>query len=137
MTDGAYGLRYSTSQIDAGADAADTLSQFLNVAKDGMFGTTLPATCFPNANLSACSWDTDLAYQMGTALASECKAAGVHLLLGPGINLRRTPLAGRAFEYYSEDPILCRRPRRRHDQRSARPRRRRVAEAFRLQQFRD
>lgn len=107
MTDGAYGLRYSTSQIDAGADAADTLAQFLNVAKDGMFGTTLPATCFPNANLSACSWDTELAYQMGTALASECKAAGVHLLLGPGINLRRTPLAGRAFEYYSEDPILA------------------------------
>ncbi|MES2435865.1 MAG: glycoside hydrolase family 3 C-terminal domain-containing protein [Pseudomonadota bacterium] len=106
MTDGAYGLRYSTSQIDAGADAADTLAQFLNVAANGMFGTTLPATCFPNANLSACSWDIDLAYQMGTALASECKAAGVHLLLGPGINLRRTPLAGRAFEYYSEDPIL-------------------------------
>ncbi|WP_426034697.1 beta-glucosidase [Cypionkella sp. TWP1-2-1b2] len=106
MTDGAYGLRYSTTQIDAGADATDTLAQLLNIAKDGMFGTTLPATCFPNANLSACSWDTDLAYQMGTALASECKAAGVHLLLGPGINLRRTPLAGRAFEYYSEDPIL-------------------------------
>lgn len=106
MTDGAYGLRYSTTQIDAGADATDTLAQFLNVAKDGMFGTTLPATCFPNANLSACSWDTDLTYQMGTALASECKAVGVHLLLGPGINLRRTPLAGRAFEYYSEDPIL-------------------------------
>ncbi|WP_054005537.1 beta-glucosidase [Cypionkella psychrotolerans] len=103
MTDGAYGLRYSTTQIDAGAD---TLTQFLNVAKDGMFGTTLPATCFPNANLSACSWDKDLAYQMGTALASECRAAGVHLLLGPGINLRRTPFAGRAFEYYSEDPIL-------------------------------
>lgn len=72
MTDGAYGLRYSTTQIDAGADAADTLTQFLNVARDGMFGTTLPATCFPNANLAACSWDTDLAYQMGTALASEC-----------------------------------------------------------------
>ncbi|MEO5613871.1 MAG: glycoside hydrolase family 3 C-terminal domain-containing protein [Cypionkella sp.] len=107
MTDGAYGLRYSTTQIDAGADAADTLSQFLNVAANGMFGTTLPATCFPNANLAACSWDPDLAYQMGTALASECKAAGVHLLLGPGINLRRTPLAGRAFEYYSEDPILA------------------------------
>ncbi len=107
MTDGAYGLRYSTTQIDAGADAADTLSQFLNVANNGMFGTTLPATCFPNANLAACSWDTDLAYQMGTALASQCKAAGVHLLLGPGINLRRTPLAGRAFEYYSEDPILA------------------------------
>lgn len=107
MTDGAYGLRYSTTQIDAGADAADTLAQFLNVAKDGMFGTTLPATCFPNANLAACSWDPDLAYQMGTALAAECKAAGVHLLLGPGINLRRTPLAGRAFEYYSEDPILA------------------------------
>ncbi|MEO8243887.1 MAG: glycoside hydrolase family 3 C-terminal domain-containing protein [bacterium] len=111
MTDGAYGVRYSTTQIDAGADAAESLQQFLTVANaraddPGMFGTTRPATCFPNANLSACSWDVELAYQMGAALGTECRAFGVHLLLGPGINIRRTPLAGRAFEYYSEDPVI-------------------------------
>jgi beta-glucosidase len=111
MTDGAYGVRYSTTQIDAGADAGESLQQFLAVANardddQSMFGTTRPATCFPNANLSACSWDVGLAYQMGAALGAECRAFGVHLLLGPGINIRRTPLAGRAFEYYSEDPVI-------------------------------
>lgn len=111
MTDGAYGVRYSTTQIDAGVDAGESLQQFLAVANArademGMFGTTRPATCFPNANLSACSWDVDLARQMGAALGVECRAFGVHLLLGPGINIRRTPLAGRAFEYYSEDPVV-------------------------------
>jgi beta-glucosidase len=111
MTDGAYGVRYSTTQIDAGADAGESLQQFLAVANaraddSAMFGTTRPATCFPNANLSACSWDIDLAYRMGAALGTECRAFGVHLLLGPGINTRRTPLAGRAFEYYSEDPVV-------------------------------
>lgn len=71
-----------------------------------MFGTTRPATCFPNGNLAGCSWDVDLINRMGAALAVECQSFGVHLLLGPGINTRRTPLAGRAYEYYSEDPVI-------------------------------
>ncbi|MEK1928950.1 MAG: glycoside hydrolase family 3 C-terminal domain-containing protein, partial [Pararhizobium sp.] len=53
-----------------------------------------------------CSWDFDLAYDLGQALAAECRALDVKLLLGPGINIRRTPLAGRAYEYYSEDPVI-------------------------------
>lgn len=102
MTDGAYGVRYSTSQTEA-----NTLAGFLAVTQgQGMFGDTAPATCFPNANLSACSWDIDLARQMGAALGREARALGVHILLGPGINIRRTPLAGRAFEYFSEDPVI-------------------------------
>lgn len=105
MTDGAYGVRYSTSQID---DATQGLAAFLAVARgeEGMFGDTAQATCFPNANLSACAWDVDLAYRMGAALGAEARALGVDLLLGPGINIRRTPLAGRAFEYFSEDPVV-------------------------------
>ncbi|MBZ9792128.1 glycoside hydrolase family 3 C-terminal domain-containing protein [Rhizobium sp. 3T7] len=112
MTDGAYGVRYSTTQIDAGDSDADSLQAFLELvdqqadAPGGMFGTTRPATCFPNGNLLGCSWDVDLAYRMGAALAAECQNFGVHLLLGPGINIRRTPLAGRAYEYYSEDPLI-------------------------------
>jgi beta-glucosidase len=112
MTDGAYGVRYSTTQIDAGDSDADSLQAFLELvdqqadAPGGMFGTTRPATCFPNGNLLGCSWDVDLAYRMGAALAAECQNFGVHLLLGPGINIRRTPLAGRAYEYYSEDPVI-------------------------------
>lgn len=112
MTDGAYGVRYSTTQIDAGDNDEDSLQAFLQLvdqqadASGGMFGTTRPATCFPNGNLLGCSWDVDLAYRMGAALAAECQNFGVHLLLGPGINIRRTPLAGRAYEYYSEDPVI-------------------------------
>ncbi|MBX4864234.1 glycosyl hydrolase [Rhizobium bangladeshense] len=112
MTDGAHGVRYSTTQIDAGDNDEDSLQAFLAVvgqqadASGGMFGTTRPATCFPNGNLLGCSWDVDLAYRMGEALAAECQGFGVHLLLGPGINIRRTPLAGRAYEYYSEDPLI-------------------------------
>jgi beta-glucosidase len=112
MTDGAYGVRYSTTQIDAGDSDEDSLQAFLELvdqqadASGGMFGTTRPATCFPNGNLLGCSWDVDLAYRMGAALAAECQDFGVHLLLGPGINIRRTPLAGRAYEYYSEDPVI-------------------------------
>ncbi|KQY42659.1 glycoside hydrolase family 3 C-terminal domain-containing protein [Rhizobium sp. Root483D2] len=112
MTDGAYGVRYSTTQIDAGDSDDNSLQGFLTLvnqqADDAgtMFGTTRPATCFPNGNLLGCSWDVDLAYRMGAALAAECQNFGVHLLLGPGINTRRTPLAGRAYEYYSEDPVI-------------------------------
>lgn len=113
MTDGTYGVRYSTTQIDSGSDPEAALSAFLAVvnrrAEDGgagMFGDTHPATCFPNGNLLGCSWDTSLAEELGQALAAECQALGVDLLLGPGINIRRTPLAGRAYEYYSEDPVV-------------------------------
>ncbi|WP_165645273.1 glycoside hydrolase family 3 protein, partial [Oharaeibacter diazotrophicus] len=67
---------------------------------------TLPATCFPTGSAVACSFDVDLLAEMGAALSREARALGVDILLGPGVNLRRTPLAGRAYEYYSEDPVL-------------------------------
>ncbi|MFZ6026998.1 MAG: glycoside hydrolase family 3 C-terminal domain-containing protein [Chloroflexota bacterium] len=69
--------------------------------------TSLPATCFPTASCLASTWDVDLIYQMGQALAEECIALKVDVLLGPGVNMKRSPLGGRNFEYYSEDPFLA------------------------------
>jgi beta-glucosidase len=66
-----------------------------------------PATCFPTASCTASTWDVDLLRAMGRALAEECIAQEVHLLLGPGANIKRTPLGGRNFEYFSEDPFLA------------------------------
>ncbi len=68
---------------------------------------SLPATCFPTASALAASWDADLIYTMGQALAEEALALGVGLLLGPGVNMKRSPLGGRNFEYFSEDPYLA------------------------------
>ncbi|HAS37523.1 MAG TPA: glycosyl hydrolase, partial [Ruminococcaceae bacterium] len=70
-------------------------------------GNSYPATCFPTAVTTACSWDRDLIYKMGQALAEECLQHGVSVLLGPGINMKRSPLCGRNFEYFSEDPELA------------------------------
>lgn len=114
MTDGTYGVRYSSEQIDGVLDDKSQFEQFFSVVNTGQgddpvettFGSSKPATCFPNGSSFACAWDIDLAYELGAALAEECQAYGVNLLLGPGINIRRTPLAGRSYEYYSEDPLL-------------------------------
>lgn len=112
MTDGTYGVRYSIPQIDddqAGGVDFEAFLAVVNQRADHVqtaWGQIKPATCFPNGTSLACSWDIDLAHRLGEALARECQEFGVHLLLGPGINIRRTPLGGRAYEYYSEDPIL-------------------------------
>jgi beta-glucosidase len=86
LTDGPHGVR----------KAADT--DFTNSA---------PATCFPTASAVACTWDVDLVREMGEALGREAQAQGVQVLLGPGLNMKRSPLCGRNFEYYSEDPTLA------------------------------
>lgn len=70
-------------------------------------GESHPATCFPVAAALAASWNTNLLYEMGQALADECLALNVDIVLGPGINIKRSPLCGRNFEYYSEDPLLA------------------------------
>jgi len=69
-------------------------------------GRSLPSTCFPPAVTLASSWDLDLIREVGAALAREARALGVHVVLGPGLNIKRTPLCGRNFEYFSEDPLL-------------------------------
>lgn len=67
---------------------------------------SVPATCFPTASAVAASWDPDLAEEIGNALGDECRQEKVAVLLGPGANIKRSPLCGRNFEYFSEDPYL-------------------------------
>jgi beta-glucosidase len=69
--------------------------------------TSVPATCFPTASALACSWDADLVREVGVALGEESQAIDVQILLGPGVNMKRSPLGGRNFEYFSEDPVLA------------------------------
>ncbi len=67
---------------------------------------SVPATCFPTASALASSWNPDLVHEVGRALGREAKKWGVSVLLGPGVNIKRSPLCGRNFEYFSEDPFL-------------------------------
>lgn len=89
MSDGPHGLR---KQI-GGGDNGVSMSE--------------PATAFPAAAATASSWDPDVTRRMGEAIARECRHYGVHTLLGPGVNIKRNPLCGRNFEYFSEDPLLA------------------------------
>jgi beta-glucosidase len=66
-----------------------------------------PATCFPTASALGSSWDPDLVRRVGQAIAVEARVQGVAVVLGPGINIKRSPLCGRNFEYYSEDPLIA------------------------------
>jgi beta-glucosidase len=68
---------------------------------------SLPATCFPTASATASSWDADLLEEVGVALGQEAQALGANILLGPGLNIKRSPLCGRNFEYFSEDPFVA------------------------------
>ena len=71
-----------------------------------MGAQSLPATCFPTASGIASTWNMDLIHEMGQALGDESISLNVDVLLGPGVNMKRTPLCGRNFEYFSEDPFL-------------------------------
>ena len=68
---------------------------------------SLPATCFPTAATIANSWDPALGEEIGKALGEEAAVQGVDIVLGPGLNIKRSPLCGRNFEYFSEDPVLA------------------------------
>jgi len=72
-----------------------------------MGSTSLPATCFPTASSLASTWDVGLVQRVGETLGEECVALNVDVLLGPGVNMKRSPLGGRNFEYFSEDPYLA------------------------------
>ncbi|MBO4360983.1 MAG: glycoside hydrolase family 3 C-terminal domain-containing protein, partial [Eubacteriaceae bacterium] len=89
MADGPHGLRKQTDSVA------------------GAVSNALPATSFPTAACTACGWDPDNLRKMGEAIAEECRFYGVHTLLGPGVNIKRNPLCGRNFEYFSEDPLLA------------------------------
>jgi beta-glucosidase len=70
-------------------------------------GGSLPATCFPTASAVASTWNPDLLRRIGAALAQEARSCNLSVILGPGINVKRSPLCGRNFEYFSEDPFLA------------------------------
>lgn len=69
-------------------------------------GSSLPATCYPTASAVACSFDTELCRQLGERIGGEAASFGVSMVLGPGLNIKRSPLCGRNFEYFSEDSYL-------------------------------
>jgi beta-glucosidase len=89
VCDGPHGLRKQPDQADHAG-----------------LGGSNPATCFPTACSLASSWNTDLVRRVGEALGRETQAEQVAVLLGPGVNIKRSPLCGRNFEYFSEDPYL-------------------------------
>ena len=68
---------------------------------------SVPATCFPSAAAMAATWNPGLIERVGAGIGAEARAHDVSLLLAPGLNLKRHPLGGRNFEYYSEDPLLA------------------------------
>lgn len=88
MTDGPHGLRKEVGAVGSG------------------LSNSIPATCFPTASCLASSWDRDLLFEVGKAIAEEALEEGVSVVLGPGANIKRSPLCGRNFEYFSEDPYL-------------------------------
>ena len=88
MSDGPHGLR---KQADRG---------------DNGISKSLPSTAFPTAVTTACGWNEENLRKMGEAIALECAYYGVNVILGPGANIKRNPLGGRNFEYFSEDPYL-------------------------------
>lgn len=90
VADGPHGLRKQAEEMD-----------HLGVAR------SVPATCFPSAAGLGSTWDPDLMARVGEALGRETRANGVSVLLGPGVNMKRSPLCGRNFEYFSEDPLLA------------------------------
>jgi beta-glucosidase len=89
VTDGPHGLRKQ-----AGSSDHVGLSD------------SIPATCFPTASALAATWNRELVYQVGQALGEECREEKVGVILGPGANIKRSPLCGRNFEYFTEDPYL-------------------------------
>jgi beta-glucosidase len=90
MADGPHGLR---KQADLTAPLG--------------LGQSLPATCFPTAATTACSFDRELLREIGAAIGAEAAQEQVAVVLGPGVNIKRSPLCGRNFEYFSEDPLLA------------------------------
>ena len=88
-SDGPHGLRVQTEGGDNGVNGSE------------------PATAFPTAVTTASGWNAENAYKMGQAIAEECAHYGVDVLLGPAVNIKRNPLCGRNFEYFSEDPYLA------------------------------
>lgn len=100
ITDGPHGLRKQKGK--------DYVEPEGEKAKTSIgLGNSVPATCFPPACTSSCSWDPELLVKAGEAMGEECLKEKVSTILGPGTNIKRSPVCGRNFEYFSEDPLLA------------------------------
>ena len=88
------------------ADGPHGVRKTRPTGEDFGLGESIPSTCFPPATGLASSWNRELVERVGKALGDESRAQGVSVLLGPGINIKRSPLCGRNFEYFSEDPLV-------------------------------
>lgn len=88
------------------ADGPHGLRKQENAENHIGFNQSIPATCFPTAVGLAATWNSSLINEVGKALGEECQMQGVSVLLGPAVNIKRSPLCGRNFEYFSEDPYL-------------------------------
>ena len=89
LTDGPHGLRKKRED-----------------SKETGLGETEPSTAFPTAATSGSTWNRELIYKLGEGMGKECNFYDVHLILGPAVNIKRNPLCGRSFEYFSEDPLI-------------------------------
>ena len=83
------------------------LSDGPNGVRGTRFFNGAPAACFPNGTALAATWDVDLLQKAGVLMGEEAKLKGAHVLLGPTVNMQRSPLGGRGFESFSEDPVLA------------------------------
>lgn len=90
ITDGPHGLRKKRED-----------------SKETGLGQTEPSTCFPAASTTGTSWNKELLFKMGETMGKECNHYDVHVILGPAVNIKRNPLCGRSFEYFSEDPLVA------------------------------
>lgn len=100
ITDGPHGLRKQKGK--------DYVEPEGSKSSGGIgLGNSVPTTCFPPAATSSCSWDPDLLVKEGEAMGQECLKEKVSTILGPGTNIKRSPVCGRNFEYFSEDPLLA------------------------------
>lgn len=106
MSDGTNGVRFQKGSEQSPVERPFSEGLGDKFDDEGAMQRTYKATCFPSGSAIACSWDRDLIKRIGRDIAKECKALGINMLLGPGMNIRRHPLTARNFEYYSEDPVL-------------------------------
>ena len=116
------------------ADGPHGLRVQPNVVDHSSARSSLPATCFPTAAALASTWNTALIDRVGTAIAREARGQGITVVLGPGVNIKRSLLCGRNFEYFSEDPHLAGAARDRVRERRPVSGDRYLAEALRRQQ---
>ena len=101
--DGPFGLRMKVSDLE---EDQENIGRIRSAFPNSTGGEEVVSAAFPTGAALGASWDPELLYEVGQALGEECRMYGVHALMGPAMSLKRHPLCGRNFEYFSEDPVL-------------------------------